>query len=517
MRFGQTRSQPAEVNYRQIPASPSSSPPLSSSQAGWTKMRGLDHSDNALKSGHHAGEQSVEVHEAISGTEMPLSPGSTVIGGAVEYRVYKRRWFGLVQLVLLNVIVSWDWLSFSAVSTTSAEYFKVSESAINWLSTSFLFAFVVVSPVVIYTLNKGGPKHAIITASLLILLGNWIRYAGTRSGGGTFGVVMFGQILNGLAQPFVLSAPTRYSDLWFTPKGRISATAIASLANPFGGALGQLIDPFWATKPSEIPNMVLYIAIIASVATIPSFFIPSAPPTPPCPSAAEYKIPLRESWQSVVKSVEFWLLFAPFSIYVALFNAISTLLNQILAPHGYSEEASGICGAILIVVGLVTSAITSPLLDRYPHPLFAIKVSVPLIALSYLAFVWAPEAGSSNPGPPYAVAALLGAACFSLVPIALEMLAEVTHPVSPAVTSTVAWGGGQLLGGVFLLVEDALKDPHPPHGMHRALAFQAVMACAVAPLPLCLGLFGRKVRRKRQEVDKSVQIAGRAAEVESHI
>jgi FLVCR family MFS transporter 7 len=26
----------------------------------------------------------------------------------VHYKVYKRRWFGLAQLVLLNVVVSWD-------------------------------------------------------------------------------------------------------------------------------------------------------------------------------------------------------------------------------------------------------------------------------------------------------------------------------------------------------------------------------------------------------------------------
>lgn len=26
----------------------------------------------------------------------------------VEYKVYKRRWFGLLQLTLLNIIVSWD-------------------------------------------------------------------------------------------------------------------------------------------------------------------------------------------------------------------------------------------------------------------------------------------------------------------------------------------------------------------------------------------------------------------------
>lgn len=52
---------------------------------------------------------------------------------------------------------------------------------------------------------------------------------------------MFGQVLTGLAQPFVLAAPTRYSDMWFTERGRVGATALASLANPFGGAVS---DPY---------------------------------------------------------------------------------------------------------------------------------------------------------------------------------------------------------------------------------------------------------------------------------
>ena len=29
-------------------------------------------------------------------------------GGHSEYRVYKIRWFGLTQLILLNIVVSWD-------------------------------------------------------------------------------------------------------------------------------------------------------------------------------------------------------------------------------------------------------------------------------------------------------------------------------------------------------------------------------------------------------------------------
>ena len=28
--------------------------------------------------------------------------------GTTRYRVYKRRWFGLAQLILLNIFVSWD-------------------------------------------------------------------------------------------------------------------------------------------------------------------------------------------------------------------------------------------------------------------------------------------------------------------------------------------------------------------------------------------------------------------------
>ena len=39
------------------------------------------------------------------------SPEQNTIQQAVAptvYRTYKRRWFGLLQLVLLNIIVSWD-------------------------------------------------------------------------------------------------------------------------------------------------------------------------------------------------------------------------------------------------------------------------------------------------------------------------------------------------------------------------------------------------------------------------
>lgn len=169
---------------------------------------------------------------------------------------------------------SLQWLTFSPVVSDAAFFFKTSESTINWLSTAFLFSFVSMTPVAIYVLHFG-PRPSMILSAVLLFLGNWIRYAGTRSGvakdgltGGHFGVVMFGQILTGLAQPLVLAAPARFSDLWFTNQGRVAATALTSLANPFGAALGQLIVPFWVNSSKDIPNMVLYVSIIVSHSSI---------------------------------------------------------------------------------------------------------------------------------------------------------------------------------------------------------------------------------------------------------
>lgn len=36
------------------------------------------------------------------------TPAERSVTGGIEFKVYKRRWFGLIQLVLLNIIVSWD-------------------------------------------------------------------------------------------------------------------------------------------------------------------------------------------------------------------------------------------------------------------------------------------------------------------------------------------------------------------------------------------------------------------------
>lgn len=205
-------------------------------------------------------------------------------------------------------------------------------------------------------------------------------------------------------------------------------------------------------------------------------------------------------------SLETWLILIPFVVYVGFFNSFSTIINQVMIPYGFSDTEAGIAGAVLIVVGLVSAAVTAPILDRSKAFVLAIKIAAPVIGLCYLIFIWMP--GTRAIAGPYVVLAVLGAASFSLLPVAVEYLVELTHPVSPEVTSTLAWTGGQLLGALFIIISNALKagaDANPPNNMSKALIFQAVVALVAVPFPMFLGSFGRgdKLILRRVQSDEA--------------
>ena len=200
-----------------------------------------------------------------------------------------------------------------------------------------------------------------------------------------------------------------------------------------------------------------------------------------------------------------------FAVYLGFFNAFSSLINQTYEPYGYTPDEAGFIGAVLIVVGLIGSAVVSPIIDRTHAFLLAIKVQVPLIALCYIALVFSPTTPPNLPGP-MTICGILGAASFSLLPLSLEFVIEQTHPVSPEVSSTILWMGGQFLGAIFLIIMDALRDNtkggskgRPEGNMWGALVFQAVVAAVVAPAAFLLKK--RLHGRGRVEVDEQAESA----------
>lgn len=174
-------------------------------------------------------------------------------------------------------------------------------------------------------------------------------------------------------------------------------------------------------------------------------------------------------------------------------------------------------GGILIIVGIIAAAIISVINDRTHAYVPIIKILTPIAAAAYLAFLFAPPTRSIV--APYLILAILGAASFGLMPVALEYVVEVTFPVSPEVTSTIMWAAGQILGGIFIIIMGQLKDneglddhnrTYPPGNLQRALVFEAIICCLIAVLPFGLGtkLLGLDGDRRRRFAVDGGEAAG---------
>jgi FLVCR family MFS transporter 7 len=225
---------------------------------------------------------------------------------------------------------------------------------------------------------------------------------------------------------------------------------------------------------------------------LPALLIPSKPPTPASNSANLEKLNITASLNLLKKNKAFALVLIAFGVYTGFFNAVSSLINQIFEPYGFTETNAGIAGAILIFVGLGASAVVSPSVDRTKRYLTTIQLLVPLIAIGYVLLIFMPE--TRTVAGPFITCAILGAASFSLLPCALEYLVEITYPASPEVSSTICWTGGQLLGAIFILLMDALKgslSDQPKDSMKRALIFQAVVSCLAVPCVFVLSYLGK--------------------------
>jgi hypothetical protein len=98
--------------------------------AGWIKMKGLQPEGVGSNDDPKGADGASAVQVASHGTSDLGGTYSREVGlelngnDPVVYKVYKRRFFGLFQLVLLNIIVSWNvryHLSFAAFSDLEGE------------------------------------------------------------------------------------------------------------------------------------------------------------------------------------------------------------------------------------------------------------------------------------------------------------------------------------------------------------------------------------------------------------
>ncbi|RMX61475.1 hypothetical protein pdam_00003517 [Pocillopora damicornis] len=272
-----------------------------------------------------------------------------------KYRLYRRRWYMLLVLFVLNVSNAMLWLSFAPVADYTASYYGESVNAINWLSIVFLLCYLL------------------------------------------FGLVA----------------------VWILDLEMFSIPAF----------LGVVMATFGVCS--------------------------SSPPTPPTASAESSSEPF---FQGLKKNKPYLVLLVTFGSGIGLFTCLTTILEQVICPRGYSDDMAGTAGAVLIAVGLVGGGFTGVYVDKTKKFKETAKISYALAAVSCCLLLYV----SSKPGQPALVVAtcgLFGFFSFALMPVCLEVGVECTYPVAEATSAGLLWMAGQATGVIFILVSQALALP----------------------------------------------------------
>lgn len=390
----------------------------------------------------------------------------------IQYRVYPWRWLMLAALCALNISNGMMWLTFAPVPNYTASYYNISESDVDWFSMAYFVVSLVIGFVSIYILDTLGLKVALYAGASFNLVGALLRILSTidpvicsplydKSG---YMVALIGQILSACAQPFFLYSPTTLAAVWFGPKERAICTNLASVANPIGLAIVQLITPYIVTSTGDIERMLWIYAIPAAVSfivTIIAFWY-KEPPIPPAPIGDRDHVP--SFWRGLLDTVKcwpFWVLILVWGVGAGIFNAVLTLLPQLLCPYGYSNKESGLWGSLMIFCGMVGATIAGLLIDYTKK--FK-EITVISLSMAILCYIWFMEVFTLQNQPILIAFSLcvFGFFALPLIPACLELGVEITYPVAEATSSGLLWSAVQIMGVVLISMSSILATPLSP-------------------------------------------------------
>ncbi|XP_019410760.1 PREDICTED: major facilitator superfamily domain-containing protein 7 [Crocodylus porosus] len=412
-----------------------------------------------------AEEETAGESEALLPT--PAQPGLEKLR---HFRTYKRRWFLLGVVCLLNCSNATLWLTFAPVADQAAVYFNVSLDTINWLSVLYLLISIPFGLVATWLLDTAGLKCTIILSAWLNMIGCVIRAFSImnypRNGiiGSFF--LFAGQSLCALAQPLIIFSPTKLAALWFPDHQRAIANTISSMSNPLGMLIANLVSPALVSEGKDIPIMLGIYAIPAVVACILAVvgIHDKVPPTPPSASATNSTSqPFFTGLKMLMKNKPYIILAICFGAGIGIFTCFSALLEQILCVKGYSNFFAGLNGALFIVFGLLGAFLLGLYVDRSRRFIETTKICFGLAALASIVF--AVMTNFRNQTILLALScSLFGFFGFSVYPVAMELAVECSFPVGEGTSSGLIFVSGQIQGVIMMKLMQALtvqipKDP----------------------------------------------------------
>ncbi|XP_056374234.1 solute carrier family 49 member A3 [Hyla sarda] len=380
-------------------------------------------------------------------------------------RLYKKRWLMLFAVCLLNSSNAMLWISFAPVADLTAKYLKCSLDTINYLSLVYLVISIPFGFLASWLLDTLGMKYAIIISSWLNMTGSIVRTASSipfmNPGKSNLVYLFVGQSICAVAQPLVLFVPAKLAAVWFPEHQRATANMIASMSNPFGIFLANILSPVIVSEAKDIPLLHCVYGIPAVVACIVATggVTLKAPLTPPSVSAVNSTSePFFAGLKQLMKNKAYIILMICFGSGLGIFTAFSAFLEQIMCFNGYSNFIAGLCGALFIVFGAIGALLCGLYVDRSKKFTETVKICFALTSLTVIAF--AVVSNLKKVAPLLAViCSLLGFFGFAIYPIAMELAVECSYPVGEGSSTGLAFISGQIQGLIFMIIFQSLTKP----------------------------------------------------------
>ncbi|MBN1122616.1 MAG: MFS transporter [Anaerolineae bacterium] len=363
------------------------------------------------------------------------------------FRVYGYRWVVLGAFMFINLTIQILWISYAPITGPAASYYGVTDLQIGFLAMSFMIAFVPLSIPVSWIIDTYGFRVAVSIGAMLMGIFGLMR----GLVGDSYSLVLISTIGVAAAQPFLLNAWTTVPAKWFAPEERATAVGLVTLANLIGTALGMVLTPI-LLEQMAIPTIQLIYGGATALSSV--LFIVLArekPPTPPCPEGMEVRALMLDGLKHALKIKSFWFYLLVSFIGMGIFNGITTWVENIIRPRGFTPTDAGTLGALMLAGGLVGAVIMPTLSDklrkRKPFLLIGITLAIPgLLGVTFATSYWLLLVS----------AFLMGFFLVSTSPIGMQYAAEITYP-TPEGTSN---GLIQLFGQgavVFVYIMEAMK------------------------------------------------------------
>jgi MFS family permease len=357
------------------------------------------------------------------------------------------RWIVLLNYALIQAIMQMLWITFAPITGDAAEFYGVSALQIGFLAMSFMIVYIFISfpaswAIDTFGIRKGVGFGVVLTGIFGILRGAM---------GNDYTYVMLSMIGLAVAQPFILNSVTALTARWFPLHERATAGGLAIMAQFVGIVIGMAATPF-LTIQFGIPGMLMVYGVISIVGVVCFFLFIKPAPEQTKEEAAAPRTKVFEGLRHILKLKDMIIMISIFFIGLGIFNAITTWIEQMIAPRGFSIVQAGTLGAVLMAGGIVGCLVVPVLSDRLRKRKLPVVVCViaSLPGLIGLTFV-------TSFGLLLASGFLMGFFFMSIGPVIFQYGTEVSYPAPEATSQGVLMLAGQISGIIFIFGMDMFR------------------------------------------------------------